>query len=109
MDLLHTYAHIQIITDPKERQITFVNPLLIGTKSMQNTSAYEEPRSSGKRLHEYSFDHRSIQNNLCFLLTFINILKYFTVTRLPLLTPISLTNTIFHEIKVQWGSEYQTF
>ena len=32
----------------------------IGTKSMQNTSAYEEPRSSGKRLHEYAFDHRSI-------------------------------------------------
>ena len=32
----------------------------IGTKSMQNTSAYEEPRSSGKRLHEYSFDPRSI-------------------------------------------------
>ena len=31
-----------------------------GTKSMQNTPAYEEPRSSGKRLHEYSFDHRSI-------------------------------------------------
>ena len=25
----------------------------IGNKSMQNTSAYEEPRSSGKRLHEY--------------------------------------------------------
>ena len=25
----------------------------IGTKSMQNTSAYEEPRSSGKRLHKY--------------------------------------------------------
>ena len=25
----------------------------IGTKSMQNTSAYEEPRSSGKRLHDY--------------------------------------------------------
>ena len=23
---------------------------------MQNTSAYEEPRSSGKQLHEYSFD-----------------------------------------------------
>ena len=32
----------------------------IGTKSMQNTSAYEEPRSSGKQLHEYSFDPRSI-------------------------------------------------
>ena len=32
----------------------------IGTKSMQNTSAYEEPRSSGKRLHKYSFDPRSI-------------------------------------------------
>ena len=29
----------------------------------------------------------------CFLLTFINILKYFNVTRLPLFTPISLTNT----------------
>ena len=26
----------------------------IGTKSMQNTSAYEELRSSGKRLHKYS-------------------------------------------------------
>ena len=33
----------------------------IGTKSMQNTSAYEELRSSGKQLHEYSFDPRSIQ------------------------------------------------
>ena len=32
----------------------------IGTKSMQNASAYEEPRLSGKRLHEYSFDPRSI-------------------------------------------------
>ena len=31
-------------------------------------------------------------HNLCFLLTFINILKYFNVTRLPLFTPISLTN-----------------
>ena len=28
---------------------------VIGTKSMQNTSAYEEPRSSGKWLHEYQF------------------------------------------------------
>ena len=27
----------------------------IGTKSMQNTSAYEEPRSSGKWLHKYSY------------------------------------------------------
>ena len=33
-------------------------------------------------------------NNLCFLLTFINILKYFNVTCLPLFTPISLTNII---------------
>ena len=30
----------------------------IGTKSMQNTSAHEEPRSSGKRLHEYSIETR---------------------------------------------------
>ena len=26
----------------------------IGSKSMQNTSAFKEPRSSGKRLHKYS-------------------------------------------------------
>ena len=26
---------------------------VIGTKSMQNTSAYEEPKSSGKQLHAY--------------------------------------------------------
>ena len=32
----------------------------IGTKSMQNTSAYEEPRWSSKRLHKYSFDPRSV-------------------------------------------------
>ena len=32
--------------------------------------------------------------NLCFLLTFINILRYFNVTCLPLFTPISLTNSI---------------
>ena len=31
--------------------------------------------------------------DLCFLQTFINILKYFNVTCLPLFTPISLTNT----------------
>ena len=31
-------------------------------------------------------------NNLCFLFTFINKLKYFNVTRLSLFTPISLTN-----------------
>ena len=41
-------------------------------------------------------------NNLCFLLTFINILKYFNVTRLPLFTPISLTNSgnvwVFYEV-----------
>ena len=29
----------------------------IGTKSMQNTSAYEEPRSSGKQLHEYIMEN----------------------------------------------------
>ena len=28
--------------------------VFIGAKSMQNTSVYEEPRSSGKRLYEYS-------------------------------------------------------
>ena len=39
-------------------QASFQAPL--GTKSMQNPSAYEEPRSSGKWLHEYSFDPRSI-------------------------------------------------
>ena len=33
---------------------------IIGTKSMQNASAFQEPRPSGKRLHEYSFDLRSI-------------------------------------------------
>ena len=73
---------------------------------MQNTSAYEDRRSSSKRLHEYSFDHRSILlisqmfsiflfqisyfttiqiklmlcpeliNNLCLLLAFIDVLKY---------------------------------
>ena len=32
----------------------------IGTKSIQNTSAYEEPRSSVKQLCKYSFDPRSI-------------------------------------------------
>ena len=32
-------------------------------------------------------------NNLCFLLTFFIILKYFNVTRLTLFTPIGLTNT----------------
>ena len=31
----------------------------VGTNSMQNTSEYEEPRSSDKRLHENSFDPRS--------------------------------------------------
>ena len=35
-------------------------------------------------------------NNLCFLLTFINILKHFNVTRLPLFTPMSLTNNSPH-------------
>ena len=30
------------------------NERVIGNKSMQITSAYEEPRSSGKRLHEYT-------------------------------------------------------
>ena len=33
-------------------------------------------------------------NDLRFLLTFINILKYFNVTCLPLFTPISLTNIL---------------
>ena len=51
-------------------------------------------------------------NNLCFLLTFINILKYFNVTRLPLLTPISLTNKskpyypIFN-LRIRWYSSEQ--
>ena len=31
-------------------------------------------------------------NNMCFLFTFINKMKYFNVTHLPLFTPISLTN-----------------
>ena len=34
--------------------------MFIGTKSIQNTSAYEELRSSGKGLGKYSFDPRSI-------------------------------------------------
>ena len=42
----------------------------IGTKSMQNTSAYEEPRSSGKQLHEYSFDPRSIHQSLIKLILY---------------------------------------
>ena len=33
-------------------------------------------------------------NNQCFLFTLINKLSYFNVTRLPLFTPISLTNKI---------------
>ena len=33
-------------------------------------------------------------NNLCFLFTLINKLKYFNVTHLPLFTPISLTNIL---------------
>ena len=33
---------------------------IIGIKSMQDMSAYEKPRSSGKRLYKYSFDPRSI-------------------------------------------------
>ena len=40
-------------------------------------------------------------SNLCFLLIFINILKYFNVTCLSLFTPISLTNTYFkHKKKI---------
>ena len=49
-------------------------------------------------------------NNLCFLFTFINKLKYFNVTRLPLFTPISLTDTglkrktdFYILVSVWWG------
>ena len=49
---------------------------------MQNSSAYEELRSSGKWLHEYSV----------FSTNLYQYTKYFNVTCLSLFTPISLTN-----------------
>ena len=45
---------------PKVDPLLFQTIHVIGTKSMKTTSAYEEPRSSGKRLHENTFDPRSI-------------------------------------------------
>ena len=39
----------------EDKQHYLFTPCTIGTKSMKNTSAYEEPRSSGKRLHKYNF------------------------------------------------------
>ena len=48
------------------------------TNIMQNTSAYEEPRSSGKWLHKYSFDPRSTKFFLCNRLLMVVIL-YFSV------------------------------
>ena len=46
------------------------------------------------QFHVSKIHYKIILYNLCFLLTSINILKYFNVTPLPLFTPISLTNKL---------------
>ena len=43
--------HLQLCLQQTSKTLLITN--IIGTKSMQNASAYEEPRSSGKQLHEY--------------------------------------------------------
>ena len=58
------------------------------------------------KIHQYmkSQDHlaNDCTNIMCFLLTFINILKYFNVTHLPLFTPISFTNKVeIKKLKIQ--------
>ena len=58
-------SHKLDLKSPQKEAFMLLNIILtvgcIGTKSMQNTSAYKEARSSGKWLHEYLFDPRSIQ------------------------------------------------
>ena len=52
--IILNFERLQNITEKKKVAAVLV---LSQSKTM---SAYEEPRSSGKQLHEYSFDPRSI-------------------------------------------------